>query len=595
MNRETESRFRNLPTIDHRRSKFKKTYKALTTLKVGELTPLFMPIEVLPGDTFTMDLSAVVRQLTPLYPVMDDLIFDIFAFYVPNRLVWDHWQEFLGENKLTAWEQPVEYEIPQLEAPEGGWRKGTLRDKFGIPTYIDNLSVSALPFRAYSMVYNEFFRDENLKDRIMINTDDTTQTGSNGTGETDTYITTTQLGGIIPLVAKTHDYRTSALPDVQKGEPVLIPVNANRGLYPVITLPIDRSKNVTDYSTAVQTEYAKTTASSTGTSLHWGQTDNAYNTNKTWKNLTITDAYNLENIPTSISGSTDIFGKTGRHTTKATGTSDTDFYTPINLYADAAQGIQPGTIEELMTAMSIQRILEAFAHGGTRYTEILRNIWGVHAPDQRLQRPEYLGGERIPINLDQVLMSGTPNEDTPIGQTGAFSNTGFVKEYLVNKSFVEHGVVLILGAVRIASHTYQQGLHRFWSRKSKWDFYWPEMANLADQAIYNKEIYAQGTSEDNEVFGYQERWSEYKYGYSQVMGAFRSNNPTGSLDAWHYADYYSELPRLSSEWIDEDRNNVDRTLAVSGDIEDEFFGDFMIESEETRLMPIYRDMRIFKF
>lgn len=584
MNRETESRFRNLPTIDHKRSKFKKNYKSLTTLKVGELTPLFMPLEVLPGDTFTMDLRAVVRELTPLYPVMDDLILDVFAFYIPNRLVWDHWQEFLGENKLTAWEQPVEYEIPQIEAPEGGWRKGTLADKMGIPTYVDNLSISALPFRRYSMVYNEFFRDENLKDAIMINTDDTTQSGSNGTSTGDTYITTTQLGGIIPKVAKTHDYFTSALPDVQKGEPVLIPVRGDRGIYPVFAGYNAVPSSFSDWSeAAIKATNAWGTTSGVSNTLKWGKTNGQ---TSMYTSLDISDRYNLELMPSDTG--------TGRHSTKATGTSDTR-YVPINLYADAASGLQAGTIEELMTAMSIQRILEAFAHGGTRYTEILRNIWGVHAPDQRLQRPEYLGGERIPISQDQILMSGTPTDETPIGQTGAFSNTGFMKEYLVNKSFVEHGIVLILGRIRIANHTYQQGLHRFWSRKSKWDFYWPEMANLADQRIYNKEIMAQGTSEDNEVFGYQERWSEYKYGYNQVMGAFRSNNPTGSLDAWHYADVYESLPSLSSEWIDEDRSNVDRTLAVSGEIEDEFFGDFALSAEETRLMPIYADTRIYKF
>lgn len=574
MNRETESRFRNLPTIDHKRSKFKKTYNALTTIKVGELTPLFQPIEVLPGDTFTMDLRAVVRELTPLYPVMDDLIMDIFRFYTPNRLLWDHWQEFLGENKLTAWEQPVEYEIPQITAPEGGWAKGTLRDKFGVPTYVDNISISALPFRGFSLVYNEFFRDENLKDAIMINTDDVTQTGSNGTSAGDTYITTTQLGGIIPKVAKTHDYATSALPDVQKGEPVLIPISSRTGGYiPVVT----SNQTIPNYT---ENTWPMTLVNNTNGTYYTSGNHNLY--------LQANDGAEGKPQGSFLTG----------QDTNMSSVGNWQSFKPANLWADLTAGAtigSVGTIEELMTAMSIQRILEAFAHGGTRYTEILANIWGVHAPDQRLQRPEYLGGERIPINMDQVLMSGTPNENTPIGQTGAFSNTGFYKEYLVNKSFVEHGYVFILGRIRVASHTYQQGLHKLWSRKSKWDFYWPEMANLADQAILNKEIYAQGTSEDDEVFGYQERWSEYKYGTSQVMGAFRSNNPTGSLDAWHYADYYTELPKLSSEWIDEDSSIVDRTLAVSGDIEDEFFGDFSLSSEEVRLMPIYADTRIYKF
>lgn len=571
MNRETENRFRVVPQVNHPRKVFEKPYKRLQSFKTGELTPILIT-EVLPGDTIKMDMAAVVRMLTPLYPVMDDLIMDITAWYVPNRLTWTHWTEFLGENKLTAWEQPVEYEIPQTTAPSGGWAKGTLADKMGIPTKIEGISVSSLPFRGYGLIWNEFWRDENLKDAIMVNLDDATTTGSNGTGNNDTYVNNVQKGGMIRKARKTHGYLTSALPDVQKGEPVLIPISSrNGGMIPVVTGRYANDISIFPKSGEGTPWYVNTASASSTTS--WQTVSNGI-------------------LATTSSGSGNI---EFRGTTSSSGNGGVVF---TNLYADLKQGTtlgEVGTIEELMTAMSIQRILEAFRHGGTRYTEILSNIWGVQAPDQRLQRPEYLGGERIPIVINTVIQNSRTEENgSPLGETGAFSNTAFTREYLVNKSFVEHGYLYILGVIRIKNRSYQQRIPKMWSRKTKFDFYWPEMANLADQAILNKEIYAQGTSEDDEVFGYQERWSEYKYGDSIVMGEMRTN-ADGSLDAWHYADYYEELPTLSGEWIDEGTAEVNRTLAISDTITDQFFGDFLFNSTETRLMPIYRDTRIFRF
>lgn len=573
MNRETENRFRIVPHINHPRKVFEKPYKRLQSFKTGELTPILVT-EVLPGDTIKMDMAAVIRMLTPLYPVMDDLIMDVTAWYVPNRLVWTHWTEFLGENKLTAWEQPVEYEIPQTTAPEGGWTKGTLADKMGIPTEVDGISVNSLPFRGYGLIWNEFWRDQNLKDAIMVNLDDATTVGSNGTGENDTYVNNVQKGGMLAKARKTHGYLTSALPDVQKGERVLIPIGSiNGGLIPVkgngLTLGLEQ-------------------IAADNTITHGG-------------------LYNLGSGGTGLGRNVNAYGValnksggdgTAQAMTSSRRTGITQDPEKSGLVADLTRGASIGaigTIEELMTAMSIQRILEAFAHGGTRYTEILSNIWGVQAPDQRLQRPEYLGGERIPIVINTVVQqSATEENGSPLGETGAFSNTAFTRDYLVNKSFVEHGYLYVLGVIRIKNRSYQQRIPKMWSRKTKFDFYWPEMANLADQRILNKEIYAQGTSEDDEVFGYQERWSEYKYGDSIVMGEMRTN-ADGSLDAWHYADYYNELPTLSGEWIDEGTAEVNRTLAVSDTISDQFFGDFLFNSSETRLMPIYRDTRIFRF
>ncbi|QCS36449.1 major capsid protein [Capybara microvirus Cap3_SP_389] len=554
MNRESNNYFSDLPYIEKPRSKFSRPQPHITTFKNGDLIPVYID-EVLPGDSMTIDVNAVVRMMTPIYPVMDNLILDVMAFYCPNRLLWTHWQEFLGENKLTAWEQPVKYEIPQIKAPEGGWKAGTIADYLGIPTYVENLSVNAMPFRAYSLIWNEFFRDENLKDRVMINLDDATRVGSNGDKEGDTYVTTAQLGAKPLKVAKTHDYFTSALPNTQKGEAVLIPVISagTGGLIPV---------------TAGERHIEN--GSVTGNGLLWATNQSGLNN---WWNVQYDGLSDNKTVSTAATG----------------GTIHNGPIVPANLYAnleDSQSLATIGTINELRQSFAIQRILEAMARGGSRYTEILKNIWGVTAPDARLQRPEYLGGERIPINMDQVLQTSASNGNNPLGDTGAFSNTGF-STTLVNKSFVEHGYVIIVAAARIRNHTYQQGLEKMWSRKTMYDFYMPQLAYLSEQAVLNKEIYAQGNREDEEVFGYQERWAEYRYKPGRVSGAMRSNYPNGSLDSWHYADDYVSKPMLSSEWIDEGTSEVDRTIAIQSELEDQFLADFLFINNSTRTMPIY--------
>lgn len=567
MNRETSSHFGAVPYIEKPRSTFTRPQKHLTTFNNGKLIPIYVD-EVLPGDTMKLDVAGVVRMMTPLYPVMDDLIMDITAWYVPNRLVWEHWQEFQGENKLTAWEQPVKYEIPQITAPEGGWEKGTIADYMGIPTKVPNISVNALPFKAYRLIWNEFWRDENLKDRVMINTDDRTLAGSNGTGEDDTYITTGQLGRQPLTVARTHDYFSSALPDVQKGEAALIPITSrgSGGLVPIVNTGI-----------GIQLTNGKTT----GTLINESQSASIGAST-----LKMSSSANIP-IGNTTSG--------GIVNTQATAIG---LRTPSGLAADFNSQLDirtVGTINELRTSFAVQRILEAMRRGGSRYTEILKNIWGVQAPDARLQRPEYLGGIRVPINMDQVIQTSETNTNgTPLGETGAFSNTAF-SDFIAQKSFVEHGYIFVLACTRIRQHTFQQGLERMWSRKTMYDFYMPQMAYLGEQAILEKEIYRQGNGvlrEDNEpwdekVFGYQERWAEYRYKPNRVSGAMRSNYTEGTLDAWHYRDYYTSEPTLSSEWIDEGTAEVNRTLAVQDTLEDQFFGDFLITNKATRLMPIY--------
>ncbi len=545
MNRNTESHFSVNPiNLDIQRSKFVRPSTHKTTFNAGNLIPIYVD-EVLPGDTFKMNMSSVIRMSTPIYPVMDNANLDVYFFFVPNRLVWDHWKEFFGENNSTHWEQPVEYEVPQITAPAGGWAKGTIADYMGIPTKIENISVQALPFRAYCKIWNDWFRDQNLKDPAMISMDETTTAGAN-TGD---YVTNAEKGALPLKVAKYHDYFTAALPEPQKGPEVTIA--GAGGTYPVIT------KNQTN----TQTE-----------GLLWQMTGNVSASNAGWT--------------LGIQG-----GTAGLNGTRKTGynpagveVGKTATIAPANLWVDMTNSTAT-SINALRQAFAIQRLYEKNARGGTRYIEIIKAHFGVQSPDARQQRSEYLGGTRVPINMDQVVQTSNSGDGiTPQGNTAAYSLTAF-NESMFTKSFTEHGYIIGLACIR-TEHTYQQGIERFWSRKKMLDYYFPTLANLGEQAILNKEIYAQGNATDNEAFGYQEAWAEYRYKPSRVSGAMRSNYQA-TLDAWHYADKYAQQPILSSEWIDETSANIDRTLAVQSATEDQFIADFYFACEATRPMPLY--------
>jgi hypothetical protein len=520
--------------------------------------------EVLPGDTFEMSTSAIIRGSTPIFPVMDNANLDIYYFFVPNRLVWDHWKEFNGENTTSKWEQTVEYSIPQMAPPlknetipTDGWEKGTLADYMGIPTLVGpgaaqvnaQWTVNHLPFRAYCLIWNEWFRDQNLQDPVHIDTGDSQTNGRHliPEGNSITFENQAALQGanLLP-VNKYFDYFTGALPEPQKGPDVLLPLGNTA---PVITMAND-------------------IPSVTGNSPNMNFVSNG--------------PINLQhNIAITPNGT----GKGYLIQTTANSDLSDGKLVPSNLYADLGNATA-ATINELRLAFQLQKLYERDARGGTRYIEIIKSHFGVTSPDARLQRPEYLGGERIPINIDQVIQtSGTMEGTTPQGNTGAYSLTGNQGSYFKH-SFVEHGYVLGLACVR-TEHTYQQGLEKIWNRKNRFDFYWPALANIGEQAILNKEIYLQPLSTANEeAFGYQEAWAEYRYKPSRVSSAFRSN-VTGSLDAWHYADYYEELPKLSAEWVQETYKNVDRTLAVQSTLEDQYIADFWFKCTCTRPMPIY--------
>lgn len=546
MSRNAESHFAQLPRVDISRSTFDRSSSHKTSFNVGDVIPFYID-EVLPGDTFSVKTSKVVRMQSLITPVMDNIYLDTYYFFVPNRLVWEHWRELNGENTTSAWIPSVEYQVPQVTAPSGGWSTGTIADYFGIPVSVGNLSVSALPFRAYSLIMNEWFRDENLSDPINIPVTDATVAGSNGSN----YITDLVKGGKPFKAAKYRDYFTSCLPSPQKGPDVSIPV---ADLNPLPVYPVAGS----------------TTFGSDATALKWRKVSGP--------DLNPTDSY-LVGANYSASPS---FATAPNYA--SVGAYGSQTLAPDNLWAFPASFATAATINQLRLAFQIQKLYERDARGGTRYIEILKSHFGVTSPDARLQRPEYLGGNRCPVTINQILQTSETTSSSPQGNPTGQSLTTDV-HFDFKKSFVEHGFVIGVMVARY-DHTYQQGLERFWSRKDRFDYYWPVFANIGEQAVLNKEIFAQGTSVDDEVFGYQEAWADYRYKPSRVSGEMRSN-VSNSLDVWHLADDYDTLPSLSDGWIREDSGTVNRVLAVSEQLANQLFCDIYIQNKCTRPMPMY--------
>lgn len=541
MNRNSENRFAENPQVGVSRSRFQRNSDNKTTFNTGDLIPIYLD-EVLPGDTHQIDLACVIRMATPIFPVMDNAFCDFYFFFVPNRLLWEHWKEFMGENKATAWTPKTEYSIPQVTAPTGGWAEGTLADYLGLPTKIEGISVSALPGRAYGLIYNEWFRNQNVTQPTLVEVTDAATTGKNdGSNTNDSAITLAK-----PLkAAKIFDYFTGALPEPQKGEPITIPITGSApiGLYNTTTgdVTINSAK-----MREIFTESGLASTNGTYRASYWDPGDG----------------------PTANKG-------------LAVGDTAGNAYTGVSLGADLSN-VNATTINQLRQAFQIQKLLEKDARGGTRYREVLREHFGVISPDARMQIPEYLGGYRLPINVSQVIQTSSTDSTSPQGNTAALSVTTMNKS-MFTKSFTEHGFIMGLAVVR-TDQTYQQGIERMWSRKGRYDYYWPVLANIGEQAILNKEIYAEGNPNDEMAFGYQEAWADYRYKPSKVTGLFRSN-ATQSLDAWHYAQDYKTLPFLGTQWMEQNDTEMKRTLAVQN--QPDFIADFYFMNKTTRCMPVY--------
>ena len=542
MNLNSYETFSKVPDVSIERSRFSKPYDHKTTFDAGKLVPFYIE-DCLPASTYQISTAMAVRMATPIFPVMDNAYLDFYYFFVPYRLLWQHWKEFQGENTSGYWTQQTDYFVPQLSSGNNGFSAGSLADHFGFPTNVPNIKVSQFPFRAYCLIWNEWFRNENTDNpTYFIDTDlDLTYEGVEGT--------TALYGGNLLSVCREHDYFSDALPQPQKMEPVRIPMVGNA---PVIT---GSEENINAEPNHPSMKFAYDYVDWPGgihplVVMKDGTGAASIESSDAYSNATVNANLNMR---------------------------------PSNLYADLS-GVTAATINDLRMAFATQRYAERLAYGGSRYTEQLNTFYGLTTQDSRLQRPEFLGSDRVTINMSQVLQTSSTNDTSPQGNTAAYSLTVGSGKAPITYSTQEHGIIMGLCCVR-HTRTYQQGINREWSRRELFDFYQPTFAHLGNQAILNKEIYAKGdTVFDDEVFGYQECWSEYRYKPSHVTAEFRSNYPQ-SLDAWHYADYYAALPTLSQSWMQEGDAEIARTLAVK--TQNQFIADFHVTTLLTAPMPLY--------
>lgn len=530
--------------LDIQRSVFKRDSGLQTTTNLGTFTPIYLD-EMYPGDTFSMKTSMVARMTSLTRPIFGNINMDIYYFFVPMRLTWKHWKEFNGENNTNAWtkDNPT-YTIPQITAPATtGWTKGTIADYLGLPINKPGISVSALPFRAITLIYNEWFRDENVQRPFLMDDGDATTTGTNGSTYSDLI-----KGGKAPQVNKYHDYFTSALPAPQKGDPVTVSLAGQA--------PLETAETAREFTTDFDLVF-KTSQAIKGQlyALRNTYDSNQYELDTTQKITGISTDGN----PQTINGT--------------------------NLYADLSN-VSVITINALRTAFQIQKILEADARSGTRYVEILKQRFGVTCPDYRLQRPEYLGGKRTPIMIQQVAQTSSTDDVSPQGNLTAYSQTNDS-----GKSFTysaqEHGYIIGIAVAR-QEHVYSQGINKMWSRKTIYDFYQPKLANIGEQPILKKEIYySNDTTTDEEVFGYQEAWADLRYKPNMVTGMLRPDIGAEGLENYSIADKYNNAPTISESFTLETPDYLDRALVISHTEADQFILDFYFNCTARRPMPIY--------
>ncbi len=523
-NRRTEHQFSQVPKATIPRSQFNMSHTHKTTFDAGLLIPILCT-EVLPGDTWNLNVTMFARLATPIFPIMDNMVLDTFFFFVPYRLVWDNWKRFCGEQDDPT--DSIAFTIPQMTSAAGTAVR-RVPDYMGIPPNRTQTSVSLLPFRSYNLIWNEWFRDQNLQDSLIVGKDDGPAT--------DTNYRDLQSRG------KRHDYFTSCLPWPQK---------QTLG----VSIPLGTSAPVVRETATSKIGLEQPTGTDQGV-LHM-----------------IAVAGNIEEVhvdfPTAGGG----------------GSGDLKWGTAVGLETDLSTATAT-TINALRESFQIQKLLERDARGGTRYTELVRSHFGVSSPDSRLQRSEFLSGGSAPLIISAVART---EGATTVGRLAGFgtASTGGIG---FNKSFTEHGTIIGLVSAR-ADLTYQQGLHRMWSRSTRYDFYWPAFANLGEQSVKNQEIYFQNfdaggappNDDNNAVFGYQERWAEYRYFPSRISGQFRSDDPA-PLDSWHLAQKFTALPVLGDTFI-KDTPPVDRVIAI--DTEPHFIFDSFFDIKCARPMPVY--------
>ena len=485
--------FSQIPRAEIQRSSFDRNCAHKTTMDVGYLVPFFCD-EALPGDTFNLRSTVFGRLATPLHPIMDNMSLDTFFFAVPMRLIWDNWEKFNGAQDNPA--DSTDFIEPTMTSPVGGYTEHSLSDYMGIPTKVAGLVHRSAWHRAYNLIWNEWFRDQNLQDSVVVDKDDGPDTPSDY---------------VLLKRGKRHDYFTSCLPWPQKGPAIELPLGTTAPVH-----GIGRTSNV------------------------WGGAQaGIYETGGT--------------TTTTYAGSQPIHATAGEFYVE----EDPDNAGYPGIFADLS-GATAATINQLRQAFQIQRLYERDARGGTRYTEIVRSHFGVVSPDARLQRPEYLGGGTTPIMVNPIAQTSSTDATTPQGNLAAFGVVS-AHGHGFTKGFTEHCVILGLVMVRADLH-YQQGLNRMFTRSTRWDHYWPALAHIGEQAVLSREIFADGSANDDDVFGYQERYAEYRYKPSLVTGQMRSNAAT-PLDTWHLAQDFATRPVLNASFIEEDPP-VDRVIAV---------------------------------
>ena len=561
-------RFSDAPAMYMKRSKFDRSHVYKTTFNSGRLIPVFVD-EVLPGDTTRMSVNYFARLATPIKPIMDNIYLDWFFFFVPNRLVWEHWQNFCFEQEDP--DDSTDYVIPTVTATGNSENSyiGSLWDYFGLPVNTSgNLSgISALPFRGVYLIWNEWFRDENLQKSVKIQKGDTNEVlDSTRASDQPSWVfssgTTIVSGFACPPRGKRHDYFTSALPWTQKGPGVSIGLAGTASIVDPSPTTGYLLHSTSDQLASVSA-YGGDASSSGGKRKAYGQGSISFGRggDTNWSTVGGFAGNSSDNITMAAKSASDYLAK--------------DSYVDLDTSSIF-------TINSLRTAFQMQKFYERLARGGSRYTEVLRSFFGVISPDARLQRPEFLGSFTKMVMVNPIAQTSATDNITPQGNLSAYGVTAS-KFHGFTKSFVEHGYIIGFVCAR-ADLTYQQGINKMWLRSTVYDFYWPTFAHLGEQAIELREIYAQGTADDTKVFGYQERYAEYRYKPSQITGKFRSSVTKGTLDIWHLSQFFKNAPTLNEEFIVENPP-IERIIAVTS--EPEFLLDIGFRYTTVRPMPMF--------